>query len=112
MSSCIRRGSPTDRRRATRAGAILRIVRRALLLAAGLAAAAVAGCGSSSDVREIAAWRVQAPYIPPPEPAARTARAPAATTPNAPPAGERAPTDAEVARDLERAYGTKAARIV
>jgi cell wall-associated NlpC family hydrolase len=86
-------------------------MRRALLLAAVVAAAAVAGCGSS-DVREIAAWRVQAPYIPPPEPAARTVRAPAATTPKAPRTGERAPTDAEVARDLERAYGTKAGRIV
>jgi cell wall-associated NlpC family hydrolase len=111
MRSCTRGGSLTDRPHAVRAGAILRIVRRTLLLAAGVAAVAVAGCGSS-DLREIAAWRVQAPYIPPPEPAARTVRAPAATTPKAPPAGERAPTDAEVARELERAYGTKAGRIV
>ena len=112
MRSCIGGRSPTDLRRAVRRGAILRIVRRALLLAAGLAAAAVVGCGSS-DVREIAAWRVQAPYIPPPDPAARTVRAPAAATPETtPPADQGAPTDAEVARDLERAYGTKAGRIV
>ena len=106
--------SLTDLPRGVVAGAILQIVRRALLLAAGLAAAFLAGCGSSSDVREVAAWRVQAPYIPPPEPAARAVREPAATTPKAkaPPAEQRAPTDAEVARDLERAYGTNAGRIV
>ena len=59
-------------------------------------------------MHEIAAWRAEPPYIPPPDPAARAPQRPAAqaSTPS------RAPTDAEVARDLEEAFGTKGRRIV
>jgi hypothetical protein len=84
-----------------------------------LAAAAVAGCGSAG-VHHVEAWRVQAPYIPPPAlqaPPAREAqssrarqRTPAAKRAPSAPSAPRAPTDAEVARDLERAFGTHGAR--
>jgi cell wall-associated NlpC family hydrolase len=86
-------------------------VRRSALLAACLTLAAVAGCGSS-DVRRIAAWRVGPPYIPPPDPAARAASQPTAGRPAVRNDGGGAPSDAEVARELERAYGTKAGRAV
>ena len=80
---------------------------RRALLALSLALCAAAGCGSGR-VHEIAAWRAEPPYIPPPDPAARAPQRPAAqaSTPS------RGPTDAEVARDLEEAFGTKGKRIV
>jgi len=73
-----------------------------------VACLAGAGCGSG-HVREIHAWRSDAPYIPPPDPRPLGVAAPEITHESA---GARAPSDAEVARDLEKAYGTKASRAV
>jgi hypothetical protein len=82
-------------------------VRRRVLLGLSVALLAAAGCGSDG-VREIATWRAEPPYIPPPEPAARAPqRAPTQTS-----AASRAPTDAQVARELAQAFGTKGKRIV
>jgi hypothetical protein len=89
-------------------------VRRRALLAASIALFAAGGCGSGG-VREIAPWRSGPPYIPPPDPAARAASRPAPDTGSAAVAGTAdggAPTDRQVARELERAFGTKAARAV
>jgi hypothetical protein len=88
-------------------------VRRRALLAASIALFAAGGCGSGG-VREIAAWRSDPPYIPPPDPAARPASRPAPDKGSAAAgaAGRGAPTDAQVARELEQAFGTKAARVV
>jgi cell wall-associated NlpC family hydrolase len=90
-----------------------------------LTAAATPACGGGDDGggRTVQAWRVGAPYLPPPDPSAyvkpsvapsRTAtpkrdaaagRSSAGTprTPTAPASG--APTDAQVAADLKQAYG-------
>jgi hypothetical protein len=87
-------------------------VRGCALLVVTVAFLASAGCGSA-DVREIHAWRSDAPYIPPPDPgtvAASGAATPAATSSKASDGG--APTDAEVAREVEKAFGTKASRAV
>jgi hypothetical protein len=85
-------------------------VRRRALLALSIALLAASGCGSG-DVHEIAAWRADPPYIPPPDPAA--ARSDDAAKTSAPPAaGQRAPSDAEVAHELERAFGTKSKGVV
>jgi hypothetical protein len=86
-------------------------VRRAALLVLPIALLATAGCGSSRDVHAIQAWRAQAPYIPPPDPAARTVERATAGA-SAPATGRRAPSDAQVARELQQAFGTKSARIV
>jgi hypothetical protein len=69
------------------------------------------GCGSG-HVREIHAWRSDVPYIPPPDPG--NAQLGVAEPGVAAPSGSHtaAPTDAEVARELEQAYGTKASRAV
>jgi hypothetical protein len=85
-------------------------VRRAALLTSSIALLAAAGCGSE-DVHTIAAWRSEPPYIPPPDPAARTAQRPAAQA-GADAAGRRAPSDAQVARELQQAFGSKAKGIV
>jgi hypothetical protein len=86
-------------------------VPRGALIALCLAVCAAAGCGSG-DVHEIAAWRAEPPYIPPPDPAARAPQRTASQA-SAPAAdAARAPTDAEVARDLEEAFGTKGKRVV
>jgi hypothetical protein len=100
----MRRRAPAPR--AARAW-ILPGVRRRVLLSLSVALLAAAGCGPDR-VREIATWRAEPPYIPPPEPGARAPqRAPAQTS-----AASRAPTDAQVARELEQAFGTKGKRIV
>jgi hypothetical protein len=83
-------------------------VRRGALLVLTVACLAGNGCGSG-NVREIHAWRSDAPYIPPPEPGTRGVATPEITHKTS---GGGAPTDAEVARELERAYGTKASRAV
>jgi cell wall-associated NlpC family hydrolase len=86
-----------------------------------LSAVLVAGCGSvgSSDPGAVQAWKVQDPYLPPPDPSSYgKADAPAvaarpttrtttttASPEDAPATG--APSDAEVTADLERAYGGK-----
>jgi hypothetical protein len=86
--------------------------RAALIVALAAVLGVGAGCGSSG-VHRIAAWRVGAPYIPPPPP-----QAPARADARQPPAGTRAadapaasaPSDAEVARELQRAFGPDGAR--
>jgi hypothetical protein len=97
---------------------------RAVLACLLCLAAAVSACGGGDDGsdRTVQAWRVGAPYLPPPDPSsyAKPSVAPSKTatpkpnttgqtpgvaprTPEAPASG--APTDAEVAAELERAYG-------
>jgi cell wall-associated NlpC family hydrolase len=98
--------------------------RRALacLLALGCAGL-LAACGDDGSSGEVQAWKVAAPYLPPPDPASyvaagtRTTPDPAADPPAAqtkqslpsepatPASG--APTDAQVKADLEQAYGGK-----
>ncbi len=77
-----------------------------------LTAFAGAGCGGGGDVHRIAAWRTGPPYIPPPEPERVTAVKPAARAPAAAPSVAGAPTDAEVARELEQAFGAKGRRAI
>ncbi|MEA2294213.1 MAG: peptidoglycan DL-endopeptidase RipB [Solirubrobacteraceae bacterium] len=87
-------------------------MRRRATIATALAGLTVAGCGSGG-VHEIAHWKSEAPYLPPPE--LRADSAPGQPVAGAStPAGRssRAPTDAEVARDLERAFGPGGARAV
>ena len=86
------------------------LVRGRAILVIAIACLTGAGCGSD-DVREIHAWRSDAPYIPPPDPGTGTTRVAA---PEVAPSSSRegAPSDAEVARELEQAYGTKASRVV
>jgi hypothetical protein len=78
-------------------------------LAVSIALLAASGCGSGA-VHQIAAWRVGPPYIPPPDPTA-TATQPADTSAS-PARAQRAPTDAQVARELKQAFGTKSKDIV
>ena len=77
-----------------------------------------AGCGSSHDGASLRHWPAQAPYFPPPDPAAyATARQPesASATPAggsdaaAAPLPAGAPTDAEVERELREALGAGSA---
>jgi hypothetical protein len=86
-------------------------VRRHALLTITVACVISAGCGSSG-VREIHAWRSDAPYIPPPDPGTTTRGVATPEVTKAKPSQSGAPTDAEVARDLEKAFGTKASRAV
>jgi hypothetical protein len=88
-------------------------VRRRALLAFSLLAMAAAGCGGSgSRVHEIAAWRTGPPYIPPPDPAARAALAAPKPAASADAAATRAPSDAQVARALQEAFGTATKRVI
>jgi cell wall-associated NlpC family hydrolase len=79
------------------------------LLAVSIAVLAAAGCGSQ-DVHTIAAWRAQAPYIPPPDPSARAVKRAPAQAPAS--ADQRAPSDAQVAGELRQAFGSKTGHIV
>jgi cell wall-associated NlpC family hydrolase len=101
---------------------------RLVVLACLLAAALAAGCGSVSSGGAVQAWKVDDPYLPPPDPSSYAkAKRPAAGTEvqrseddavgvtpaagaaddgdDAPASG--APTDAEIAADLREAYGGK-----
>jgi hypothetical protein len=73
-------------------------------------AALLCACGGDTPTGEVQAWKVSAPYLPPPDPASRgKVDASSSETPAAPaktPAGG-APTDAQVAADLREAYGGK-----
>ena len=101
-----------DIARSARNTAILRRVRRRALVTLSIACFAAAGCGSS-EVHRIAAWRTGPPYIPPPEPTRRPAQKHTAqASPEAPKSRRGAPTDAEVQRELEQAFGTGAGRAV
>ena len=84
---------------------------RGALIVVTVAVLCGAGCGSG-DVREIHAWRSDAPYIPPPSAASTSARGGAVDEVTSKPSEAGAPSDAEVARELEKAYGTKASRAV
>jgi hypothetical protein len=85
-------------------------VRRGALLLIAIVCPVVAGCGSGS-VREIHAWKSDAPYIPPPDPGTSTRGVTVGKT-TTEPSESRAPSDAQVARELEQAYGTKASRAI
>jgi hypothetical protein len=104
--------------------AILGSVRRGVAIASCIASLLAAGCGSA-EMHQIAEWRTGPPYIPPPEPgragpagqAARTSgTAPRAASQKAPEArsgsGRGAPTDAQVRRELEQAFGSRAGRAI
>ena len=78
-----------------------------------LAALAAGGCGATQPVHGLHAWRIEPPYLPPPQPAsdaaaaAARAKAPFPTPTAAARAEARDPTltDAEVRRELERLVG-------
>jgi len=96
---------------------------RSLVLACALIAALLAGgCGSVSTGGTVQAWKVDDPYLPPPDPSSYAKAKPTtasdddakadATPVEAAPADEDAPasgapTDAEIAADLKEAYGGK-----
>jgi cell wall-associated NlpC family hydrolase len=90
----------------------------ALLVLLASVALVCAACGDTSSSGSVQAWKVDDPYLPPPDPsvyarAKQTTTAdsatPAAATkdslPRQPATG--APTDAQVQADLEQAYGGK-----
>ena len=101
----------TDVRHRTRA-AILSRVRRRAALALSTACLVAAGCGSSA-VHRISAWDSGPPYIPPPEP---THGSGAETLVGGGQAGASsgrgAPTDAEVQRELDQAFGARAGHAI
>jgi hypothetical protein len=99
-------------------------VRRGVTIAFCIAALAAAGCGSG-EMHQIAEWRTGPPYIPPPEPSRQTAAGQAASASGAAskPASRnpaktgsagrgRAPTDAQVRRELEQAFGSRAGQAI
>jgi cell wall-associated NlpC family hydrolase len=103
---------------------ILRGVRSGVAIALCIASLTAASCGSS-EMHQIAEWRTGPPYIPPPDPghraaARQTARMPAtaskATSRAASETGSAraraAPTDAQVRRELEQAFGSRAGRAI
>jgi hypothetical protein len=93
------------------------MLRRLALPCLLLCAALLGACGDGTSGGQVQAWKVGAPYLPPPDPASR---AQAHATPlkkvdnhvtvtkasGKTPAGG-APTDAQVAADLREAYGGK-----
>jgi hypothetical protein len=81
------------------------------ILAVTIACLAGAGCGTGG-VREIHAWRSDAPYIPPPDPGGANLGVAEPEITRTGPSESGAPTDEEVARDLEKAFGTKASRAI
>jgi cell wall-associated NlpC family hydrolase len=88
-------------------------MRRALPTILVLAGLAAGGCGVGGQVHAVHAWPSEPPYIPPRDPAAYARANAAAPAPTAPlgrstPEVVRAPTDAEVARELQQAFGGKA----
>jgi hypothetical protein len=100
------------------------VVRRGVAIALCIGSLVAAGCGSS-EMHQIAEWRTGPPYIPPPEPGHRAAAGRAASTPGTASkaasrkssgagsaSGHRAPTDAQVRRELEQAFGSRAGRAV
>jgi hypothetical protein len=95
--------------------AILRGVRGGVAIALCIASLVAAGCGSV-ETHQIAQWRTGPPYIPPPEPGRQSGAAskgasgkPSKTTSAS---GRGAPTDAEVRRELEQAFGSRAGRAI
>jgi hypothetical protein len=92
--------------------AILKRVCRRGALALFIACLVAAGCGST-EMHQISAWDSGPPYIPPPEPARAAApkRVTAASKPAAE-SGRGAPSDAQVQRELDEAFGTRAGRAI
>jgi cell wall-associated NlpC family hydrolase len=91
-------------------------VRRRVLVALPIACVLTAGCGSA-EVHRIAEWNTGPPYIPPPEPVRDAPAKPAAKgSPAASKAASEsahgAPSNAEVQRELEEAFGSGAGRSV
>jgi hypothetical protein len=99
-------------------------VRSGVAIALCIASVTAAGCGSG-EMHQIAEWRTGPPYIPPPEPGHRAAAGRAASTPGAASkasaektsetgsaSGRGAPTDAQVRRELEQAFGSRAGRAI
>ena len=104
--------------------AILSPVRGGVAIAFCIVSLMAAGCGST-EMHRISEWRTGPPYIPPPEPSRAAAARPAAGAPGAASktasekasktasAGDHgAPTDAEVRRELEQAFGSRAGRAI
>jgi hypothetical protein len=104
--------------------AILSGVRSGVAIAFCIASLMAAGCGSS-EMHQIAEWRTGPPYIPPPEPGrhapagqaastSKRASKPASQTASktGPASGRGAPTDAQVRRELEQAFGSRAGRAI
>jgi cell wall-associated NlpC family hydrolase len=91
-------------------------VRRRVLAALPIVCLMAAGCGST-EVHRIAEWQTGPPYIPPPEPvrdapAKQVAKVSSAASKAAPESARGAPSDAEVQRELEAAFGKGAGRSV
>jgi hypothetical protein len=96
-----------------------RVALPGLLIASALLCGACGGVDASSDGGALRAWKLEAPYLPPPDPAsyARAAKKTSTAKPDAPAAARApsdgqspasgAPTDAQVAADLREAYGGK-----
>jgi hypothetical protein len=98
--------------RRRRFAAILSRVRRRALVALPIACVLAAGCGSV-EVHRIQAWETGPPYIPPPEPTRGAAPKRTAAAPKrAAESGRGAPTDAEVQRELDQAFGTLGGRAI
>jgi hypothetical protein len=104
--------------------AILRGVRSGVAIVLGLASLMAAGCGSG-EMHRIVEWRTGPPYIPPPEPGRGAPAGQAAGTPGtasktasqkasetASHSGRGAPTDAQVRRELEQGFGSRAGRAI
>ena len=104
--------------------AILRGVRSGVTIAFCIAALMAVGCGSD-ETHRIAEWRTGPPYIPPPEPARQAPAGQAASASGAASkaasrkaaeagsgSGGGAPTDAQVRRELEQAFGPRAGRAI
>jgi hypothetical protein len=99
-------------------------VRRGVTIVLCIGALTAAGCGAG-ETHRIAEWRTGPPYIPPPEPSRHTGAGHAASASGAaskPAArkaaesgaasGRGAPTDAQVRRELEHAFGARAGRAI
>jgi hypothetical protein len=99
-------------------------VRGGVAIALCFAFMVAAGCGSG-ETHRIAEWRTGPPYIPPPEPTRGTAAKQASATSGgpsepasakaskaAPASGGGAPTDTQVRRELEQAFGSRAGRAI
>jgi cell wall-associated NlpC family hydrolase len=95
-------------------------VRRRPLAALCIAGLMAASCGSA-EVHRIAGWNTGPPYIPPPEPvrgaasehvAATSSTASKAASKTAPESARGAPSDAQVQRELNEAFGPGAGRSI
>ena len=104
--------------------AILRGVRSGVAIAICIVSAMAAGCGSG-EMHQIAEWRTGPPYIPPPEPGRQAAAGQAASASGGASkstsqkaskvgsaSGRGAPTDTQVRRELEQAFGSRAGRAI